>query len=58
MNYNTMTDKRKTCYNKIRMAYVKTTYMMKTALTCEDYSIADSDHRISVLEQIWLAWNF
>ena len=40
------------------MAHVKMIHMMEMALTCEDYSIADSDHRISVLEQIWLAWNF
>ena len=58
MHYKTMVDKNKVYRNKFPMAYVKMIHMMETTLTCENYSITDSDQRISVLEQIWLAWNF
>jgi len=44
--------------NKIPMAHVKMLHMMKTALICEDCSIADSVHGISVLKRILVAGNF
>ena len=54
MNCKTMEDK-----NKFPMAHIEVIHiMMETLLICEDCYIADSDHRIFVLEQILVASNF